>query len=79
MKIMTQDRETIIEQPRQVWVTPIVVRDAAGDLTKGHIMCSADRNPTLGEYESISRAKEVLVELFETQRRGEVNYYMPKK
>ena len=77
MKIMTQDRSVIIEQPRQVWVVPISGNDP--DNPKGHILCNAFRYPTLGEYPTAERAKEVLAEIFEAQRRGKVNYYMPKE
>lgn len=81
MKIMTQNREMIIEQPRQVWVTPIVLGDdgEGSDDARGYIMCNVQRNPELGEYKSVTRAKEVLAELFEAQRRGKANYYMPRE
>lgn len=77
MKIMTQDRSAIIEQPRQVWVVPISGNNP--DNPMGHIICNASRYPTLGEYTTVERAKEVLTEIFEAQRRGKVNYYMPKE
>ena len=77
MKIMTQDRSAIIEQPRQVWVVPISGNNP--DHQMGHIICNAYRYPTLGEYTTVERAREVLAEIFEAQRRGKVNYYMPKE
>lgn len=79
MKIMTQDRETIIEQPRQVWVTPMYLEMADENDPRGFIKSSSKRAPLLGEYGTTARAKEVLRELFEAQRRGEVSYYMPQE
>ena len=77
MKIMTQNRNEIVEYPRQVWVTPISGNDP--DNPKGYIICNALRYPTLGEYPTVERAKQVLAEIFEAQRRGECSYYMPKE
>lgn len=77
MKIITQNRNEIVEYPRQVWVTPVSGNDTNNP--NGCIMCNAFRYPALGEYKTIERAKEVLTEIFEAQRRGESSYYMPEK
>lgn len=75
MKIMVQNRSMILEQPRQVWVS----QKAADDGEKNGIVMSNVRcAPVLGEYKSVNRAKEVLSEMFEFQRIGKHNYYMPK-
>lgn len=68
LKIMVQNRSAIIEQPRCVW--------AASD---GKVSCNSRRIPVLGEYGSEARAVEVLGEIFEYQRNGKRNYYMPAK
>lgn len=82
MKIMIQNRKAIIEQPRQVWVNPIclgVVDENSPEEVPGYIMSNSPKAPVLGEYKSITRAKEVLLDLFEAQRRGEINYCMPQE
>lgn len=73
MKIMIQDRTMIVEQPRCIWVEPRV------DLEGGVIASNVRRVPVLGEYPTKERALEVLKEIFEHQRRGKCNYYMPIK
>lgn len=74
MKIMTQNGNTILEQPRQMWVCPNY------EGTEAVAICSnVKRVPTLGSYQTESRAMEVLKDIFESQRRGLVNYYMPKE
>lgn len=72
MKIMTQNRDTILEQPRQMWVSPNY------EGTEDYAICSnVKRVPTLGVYQTESRAMEILKDIFESQRRGLVNFYMP--
>ena len=73
MKIMIQDRTMIIEQPRCIWVEP-----QAG--TEGGVIASnVRRAPVLGVYPTLERAEEVLNEIFDYQRRGKINFYMPKE
>lgn len=73
MKIMIQDRTMIVEQPRCVWVE----RAPFGD--EGIVYSNLKRAPVLGIYPSIDRAREVLVEVFEYQRNGRYNFYMPQE
>ena len=72
MKIMVQDRTMIVEQPRCVWV------EQHPSSSQGMVASNLRRAPILGTYETADRAIEVLQELFETQRNGKCNYYMPK-
>lgn len=72
MKIMVQNRTMIIEQPRCVWVEP---RAEPG--SGGVIASNVRRAPVLGVYPTVERAAEVLNEIFDFQRRGKTNYYMP--
>lgn len=67
MKIMIQDRTMIIEQPRCLWIEG------------GVIASNVRRAPILGEYPTRERALEVLDEIFDFQRRGKCNYYMPQE
>ena len=73
MKIMVQNRTMIIEQPRCVWVEPRAEPDG------GVIASNLRRAPVLGEYPTMERGVEVLNEIFDFQRRGKCNYYMPEK
>lgn len=73
MKIMVQDRTMIIEQPRCLWVEPRAEPEG------GVIASNVRRAPILGEYPTRERALEVLNEIFDFQRRGKCNYYMPQK
>lgn len=73
MKIMVQDRTMIVEQPRCVWVEQVPFSD------KGAIASNSKRAPILGKYPSMNRAKEVLKEVFEYQRNGRYNFYMPQE
>ena len=73
MKIMIQDRTMIIEQPRCLWVEPRAEPEG------GVIASNVRRAPILGEYPTRERALEVLNEIFDFQRRGKCNYYMPQK
>lgn len=74
MKIMTQNRTMIIEQPRCVWVEP---RAEPG--SGGVIASNVRRAPVLGVYSTMERAVEVLSEIFDFQRHGKINYYMPQE
>lgn len=73
MKIMAQNRTMIVEQPRCLWVEP------RGEPAGGVIASNVRRAPVLGVYPTVERAIEVLNEIFEYQRHGKVNYYMPIK
>ena len=73
MKSMIQDRTMIMEQPRCLWVEPRAEPEG------GVIASNVRRAPILGEYPTKERALEVLNEIFEYQRHGKVNYYMPIK
>lgn len=73
MKIMIQDRTMIIEQPRCLWVEPRAEPEG------GVIASNVRRAPILGEYPTRERALEVLNEIFDFQRRGKCNYYMPQE
>jgi len=73
MKIMLQDRTMIIEQPRCVWVEHL----PSGN--QGIVASNSKRAPVLGTYQTPDRAKEVLREVFECQRNGRYNFYMPQE
>lgn len=73
MKIMIQDRTMIVEQPRCVWVEEAPFSD------EGIVVSNLKRAPVLGIYPSVNRAKEVLEEVFEYQRNGRYNFYMPQE
>ena len=73
MKIMVQDRTMIIEQPRCVWAEVMPFGD------KGIVASNSKRAPVLGTYPTFDRAKEVLKEVFECQRNGRYNFYMPQE
>lgn len=77
MKIMTQARDGIIDYPKQMWAVQAFRDDP--DRFVGYILCNSHPNPMLGEYPTVERAKEVLTEIFEAQRRGAGSYYMPKE
>ena len=77
MKIMTQARDGIIDYPKQMWMVKAFRDDP--DRFVGYIMCDSHLNHALGEYPTVERAKEVLTEIFEAQRRGAGSYYMPKE
>lgn len=74
MKIMTQNRTMIIEQPRCVWVEPRAEPESGGVIAS-----NVRRAPVLGVYPTMERAVEVLSEIFDFQRRGKINYYMPQE
>ena len=74
MKIMIQDRTMIVEQPRCVWVEQEVPFSE-----EGIVASNLKRAPILGKYPSVDRAKEVLAEIFEYQRNGRYNFYMPQE
>ncbi len=73
MKIMVQDQTIIIEQPRCVWVEQIPSSN------EGIVASNSRSVPVLGKYATIDRAKEVLKEVFEYQRNGRCNFYMPQE
>ena len=73
MKIMIQDRTMIIEQPRCLWIEPRA--EPMGCVIASNVR----RAPILGEYSTKERALEVLDEIFDFQRRGKCNYYMPQE
>lgn len=73
MKIMLQNRTMIIEQPRCVWVEP------RAEPVGGVIASNVRRAPVLGVYPTMERAVDVLNEIFDYQRRGNVNYCMPQE
>ena len=73
MKIMIQDRTMIIEQPRCIWAENYPFSD------KGIVASNSKRAPILGIYSTPDRAKEVLNEVFEYQRNGKYNFYMPQE
>lgn len=71
MKILTQNREMVIETPRNMWSTNMA--------EKGVIVCSNDYNPIIGCYDSPERAREVLNEMFDYMRNGKKTYIMPEQ
>ena len=73
MKIMVRNRTMIIEQPRCVWV------ELRAEPEGGVIASNVRRAPILGVYPTMERAVEVLNEIFDFQRRGKINYYMPQE
>ena len=73
MKIMIQDRTMIIEQPRCVWVEPRAEPEG------GVLASNVRRASVLGVYPTMERAIEVLNEIFDFQRRGKCNFYMPQE
>ena len=70
MKIYTQDRERIIEIPREIWVTQYGIENFA-------IIGTAYLHGVIGLYETEQRAKEVLQEIFECYRNSKNSYVMP--
>lgn len=73
MKILTQDRNTVMDIPAEVYVANV-------DKDCSAVMCSGNRkNIYLGTYSSSKRAKEVLGEMFQYYRRGKNSYVMPEE
>lgn len=70
MKLYTQDRERIIEMPREIWVTTYSGRSG---------IFSTSLEPQLAEYKTEGRAKVVLAELFDYYRNGKNSYALPKE
>lgn len=70
MKLYTQDRERIIEMPREIWVTTYSEKSG---------IFSTSLHPQLAEYDAEERAKEVLAEIFKYYRNGENSYILPKE
>lgn len=69
MKIYTQDRNHVVEVPRELWVTQV------GE--NGAIFATTYSVNPLGNYGSPERAREVLSELFQYYRNGKNSYIMP--
>lgn len=63
MKILKQDRRNIVEMPKKVWVSKECVCSTAG---------------ILGKYTERVRAREVLLELFESYQNKEKTFVMPE-
>lgn len=63
MKILKQDMRSIIEMPKEIYVTRECVCSSAG---------------ILGKYPTRPRASEVLLEIFEAYESGERSYVMPE-
>lgn len=70
MKIYTQNRERIVEMPKDV-------RIAFGG-SSSVITGSDHSDPVLGKY-TTARAKEVLREIFQYYRNGKNSYIMPEE
>lgn len=71
MKILLQDRQKIVEMPKEIWITQVCNRYL--------IIGTAYITPTLGDYETEQRAKEVLHQIFEYYRNGKNSYVMPEQ
>lgn len=69
MKILLQDRQKIVEMPREIWIA-----ENAEDCT---IVGSAYITPYLGNYPTKQRAQEVIGQMFEYYRNGKNSYVMP--
>ena len=72
MKILTQNRDEIIEFPKKVWVT---TSGRKGIIVTGR----ATLNPEIGEYKDINRAKEVLAEMLQKYAAKESVYILPEE
>lgn len=71
MKIFSQDRQLIVDMPRELWVT------RSGD--NYIVIGTAYSFPTLGTYRTEERAREVLRQIFEYHRTGKNSYIMPEE
>lgn len=72
LKVFTQNRNEIIDFPKKVWIV------ACGE--KGMVVSTtATLDPTIGEYENIDRAKEVLNDMLKQYKSGEKVYVMPEE
>ena len=72
MKILLQDRQKIIEMPRELWIT-LYDGENYGILGNPYI------TPVLGLYKAETRAQEVLQEIFESYQSGKSSYIMPEQ
>ena len=71
MKLYIQDRDAVIELPKDLWVVDVCSR--------GLIVSSNPVRPYIGEYPSVGRAREVLQEIFDYHRNGKNSYILPKE
>ena len=71
MKIYLQDREKVVEMPREMWITK--------NGTYYSIMGTAYIVPVLGSYNGEERAKEILKQIFESYQNGKKSYVMPEQ
>ena len=71
MKILLQDRQKIIEMPRELWIASY--GETYGVIGNSYI------TPVLGLYEAQTRAQEVLQEIFESYQSGKCSYVMPEQ
>lgn len=71
MKLYLQDRQKIIDMPREVWVAE------SGE--KYHIMGMSYISPVMATYDNEKIAKEVLNKMFEYYRNGKNSYVMPEQ
>lgn len=69
MKIFLQDREKIVDMPREIWMS-----ENRGQYS---IIGTAYITPILGIYETEKKAKEVLNAIFEHYQDNERCYVMP--
>ena len=72
MKILTQNREAVVELPREVWATQHGPERAS-------VVSTSYISPHMGTYNSIDRAKEVVKEIFDYHRNGKNSYIMPEQ
>ena len=72
MKILTQNRDAVIEIPREVWATQHGPERAS-------VVSTSYISPHMGTYNSIDRAKEVVKEIFDYHRNGKNSYIMPEQ
>lgn len=71
MKLYLQDRQKIIDMPREVWMT--------GTEKEYYIMGTSYISPVLAVYDNEKIAKEVLNKMFEYYRNGKNSYVMPEQ
>lgn len=71
MKLYLQDRQKIIDMPREVWMT--------GNGVNYCIMGTSYISPVLAVYDNEKTAKEVLSKMFEYYRNGKNSYILPEK
>lgn len=71
MKILTQDRKTLMDMPKELW---------AAEVTHGMgmIVCSGRVHQYLGMYSTIGLAEDILKQIFDCYKHGEASYTMPE-